>query len=269
MTSTATPRPSKDFGVELVRDWAPDGEAKAAVVLVHGIGEHSGRYERTGDLLAAEGFQVRSFDLIGHGASGGRRVHIERWSQLLDQVETHVVEMTQPGRPLILMVHSMGATVGINYVTDGRAPVDLLVMTAPAFTGGARWQRVLAWGLNRFLPTLQIPQKIKPWQLSRDPTVGEEYFNDPLVHTSGTPRFGREFFLAMDSARDRADQVPVPALALHGGSDTLVPPQSSAFLADLPGFDRKLYPELRHEILNEPEGPDVVADIVQWVRDRI
>lgn len=269
MASTPTPAPHPDIGVELVRDWKPSSPHRATVVLVHGLAEHSGRYERTGVLLAEAGFHVRSFDLIGHGASGGRRVHVDSWSELLDQIEGHVNEMAETGRPIVLMGMSMGGTLAINYVTDGRTPIDLLVISAPAFTAGAKWQRQVASLFNKLFPTLPIEQKIKGWQLSRDPEVGEAYFADPLVYTKGTTRFGYEFFRAMECAQTRASEVPVPALALHGGRDTLVTPQSSAFLADLPGFHRKLYPELRHEILNEPEGPEVVADIVEWVSDRL
>lgn len=114
-----------------------------------------------------------------------------------------------------------------------------------------------------------MPQKIEGSALSRDPEVGEEYLSDPLVHTSVTFRFGSAMLQAMEDVRAGAHLVTVPTLVLHGGADRIVPPQSTAALGELPGFERRLYPQLRHEILNEPEGPEVVADIIDWLDDRI
>jgi acylglycerol lipase len=267
--SIASSRPHPDIGVELVREWTPRDEPRANFVLIHGIAEHSGRYERTGSILAAAGFHVRSFDLIGHGGSGGPRCDIDDWGRFLRQIERHVVELRQTGRPLVLIGHSMGATLAMGYLIHGLTSPDLMVASVPTLTGGARWQRVVVPVLSRLAPTLPIAQNLKGDRLSRDPKVGEDYFADPLVYTKGTPRFGLALFKAMDEAAEKAATITIPVLALHGGSDTIVPPQSSAFLADLPGFERRLYPGLRHEILNEPEGPEVIADIIDWVNARI
>ena len=114
-----------------------------------------------------------------------------------------------------------------------------------------------------------MPQGIKGEHLSRDPEVAEFYFADPLVHTSATLRFGKALFDAMDDANKSAHQLELPTLVLHGGSDPSVPPQSTAFFADLPDCERRLYPKLRHEILNEPEGPEIVAEIIDWINQRI
>jgi alpha-beta hydrolase superfamily lysophospholipase len=269
MPSTATARPHPDIGTELVRDWTPVGEARAHFVLVHGLAEHSGRYERTGSLLAEAGFGVRGFDLIGAGASGGRRWDIDDWARYHDQIEGHVAYAREQGRPVILMGHSMGGNLVLGYLIANRLRPDLAVVSAPALGGGAAWQRSLAPILARVAPTLGIPNSLKGEQLSRDPAVGEAYFSDPLVFTSSTPRFGAQLFAAIDEVRQNVGLIDVRTLVLHGGSDTIVPPQSSAPLAELSGFERRLYPGLRHEILNEPEGPEIVAEIVAWVEERL
>jgi alpha-beta hydrolase superfamily lysophospholipase len=95
--------------------------------------------------------------------------------------------------------------------------------------------------------------------------VGEAYFADPLVHTSTTPRMGAQAFAAIDRVRASIERLHLPTLVLHGGLDTIVPPGSTAFVGELEGVERRLYPGLRHEILNEPEGPQVVSDIVDWI----
>jgi alpha-beta hydrolase superfamily lysophospholipase len=269
MASKATAHPNPDFGTELVRDWAPSAEARGTFVLVHGLAEHSGRYERTGDLLAQAGFYVRGFDLLGAGASGGRRWDVDDWSRYHDQIEGHVAFARDQGRPVVLMGHSLGGNLVLGYLIAQRLRPDLAVVSAPALAGGAAWQRALAPILAKIAPTLAISNNLDGEQLSRDPAVGEAYFSDPLVFTSSTPRFGAQLFTAIDEVRDRAASIDVPTLVLHGGSDTIVPPQSTAPLGQIPGFERKLYPGLRHEILNEPEGPEVVGDIVAWVEARL
>jgi alpha-beta hydrolase superfamily lysophospholipase len=269
MTSTAVPRPHPEIGTELVRDWLPSGDSRATVVLVHGLAEHSGRYERTGRLLAGAGLRVRSFDLIGAGASGGPRWDIDDWGRYHDQIESHVVFARDQGKPVVLMGHSMGGNLVLDYVMSDRVKPDMVVVSAPALGGGAGWQRALAPVVARIIPKAQVPNGVKGYQLSRDPAVGEAYFADPLVFKSSTPRLGAALFAAMDRVRRDAGSISIPTLVLHGGSDTIVPPQSTAALGDLPGFERRLYPELRHEILNEPEGPAIVTEIIAWINARI
>lgn len=265
MKSTARPDQVEPIGIELVRDWPSAGTARGTVVLVHGIAEHSGRYERAGDLLSEAGLAVRSFDLAGFGGSGGARGDIVDWSEYHDQIERHVVWARAQGLPVVLMGHSMGGNLAAGYVIAGREPVDLLVLTAPALGGGAGWQRVGAAIGAVIAPRLAIPNNLDGSQLSRDPAVGEAYFSDPLVYPKTTLRLGNGLFRAMREVTAGAGRITVPTLVMHGGMDTIVPPQSTAFLADLPGFERRLYPTLRHEILNEPEGPELVQEIIEWL----
>ena len=209
-----------------MREWAAEGDARAVVVLVHGIAEHSGRYERTGRLFAEAGFRVRSFDVVGHGASGGDRVDIDEWSRFHDQVESHMDWAKDQGTPVILMGHSMGGLISLGYTLDGRNEPDLLVLSAPALGGGAAWQRALAGPAARIAPKLSMPQNVKGEHLSRDPEVAELYFSDPLVHTKVTTRFGTAMFDAMDDAIAKAEQLGGPNIGAswwrrHLGSPTI------------------------------------------------
>jgi alpha-beta hydrolase superfamily lysophospholipase len=247
----------------------PAGKPWATVLIVHGIAEHSGRYERTGRLLAEAGLDVHAFDIRGHGLSGGRRVYVRKWDDYLDDLACRLQGVREPGRPMVLFGHSMGALIALTYACSDRPAPDLLVLSAPPL--GARvpgWQRALVPVLSRLAPALVLANPISGEQLSRDPAVGTACFADPLVQPRSTTRLGAELLKAMKRGRGQLDRLHVPTLVIHGGADTLVPTQVSEPLAAVPGVERRVLPNLRHETLNEPEGPQVVAAIVEWLRGR-
>lgn len=261
---------ARDGLTMLTRHWRPAGDAWATVLLVHGIAEHSGRWEHVGSRLARAGLDVHAFDLRGNGGSGGRRGYVERWERYLDDVEDRLAASRAPGLPAALYGHSLGALVALGYALSERPAPDLLVLSAPAIDARVPpYQRVLAPIFSRVAPTLAIPSPIDGAQLSRDPAVGTAYFADPLVVTRTTGRLGGELMLAMAAARRDLARLAVPTLVVHGSEDTLVPAHVSEPLGRLPGVDRRVYPDLRHELHNEPEGPAVLADIVAWLRERV
>ena len=268
-SSPGSTRPASDGTPLHVRHWTPAGDPWATVMIVHGIGEHSGRYERTGRLMAEAGLDVHAFDLRGHGLSGGRRVYVRRWDDFLDDVALRLAEVRRPGRPLVLMGHSMGALISLTYACSDRPAPDLLVLSAvPLGATTSTWQRVLAPVLSRVAPTILIANPIAGDQLSRDPAVGVAYFADPLVQPRSTVRLGAELLRTMKPARARLGRLEIPTLVIHGGADGLVPTAVSEPLAGLAGVERRVLPDLRHESLNEPEGPQVVAAIVDWLHRR-
>jgi acylglycerol lipase len=253
-----------------VRGWSAPGKPWARVLIVHGIGEHSGRYERTGRLMAAAGLDVQAFDLRGHGLSGGRRVYIRRWDDYLDDVEVRLAALREPGLPLVLFGHSMGALIALTYVCSGRPAPDLLVLSAPPLDARVpAWQRLLAPILGVVAPTVVLANPISGDQLAHDPAVGIAYFADPLVQPRSTTRLGAQLLSAAKRARSELVRLNVPTLVIHGGADTLVPTAVSEPLARLPGVERRVLPDLRHETLNEPEGPEVVAGVVAWLRAHV
>jgi alpha-beta hydrolase superfamily lysophospholipase len=256
----------------LVRRWVSAGEPWADVLIVHGLAEHSGRYERTGATLAAAGLAVEALDLRGAGGSGGRRAHVERWSDYLDDVESRIraVRASAGGRPVVLLGHSLGGLIALDYATSSRQPPELLILSAPAVASTIPgWTKALAGVLSRISPTLRLANALSGDQLSRDPAVGEAYFADPLVETHSTVRLGAEGFGAQTRVSTSGHTLAIPALVTHGGADPIVPTASSAWLEDLPGVVRIVYPDLRHETLNEPEGPAVVADMIAWLREQV
>jgi alpha-beta hydrolase superfamily lysophospholipase len=259
----------------LVRHWpisGPDVAPWAKLLIVHGLGEHSGRYDHVGRFLAAAGIDAHALDLRGFGGSGGRRASVERWSQLHDDVQDRLdaLRSAGPDRPIVLYGHSLGGLVALGYVLDGRSQPDLLVLSAPALEASIpSWQRVVVRAIGRLAPGAMIANRLDPDVLSRDPEVGRAYQADPLNQHSSSLGFGRLAMAEQAKVGGAIARLQVPTLVIHGGDDRLVPPAASAALAGLPDCTRKVYPGLVHELHNEPESDAVLGDIVAWIRDRV
>jgi alpha-beta hydrolase superfamily lysophospholipase len=264
-TSTLTARD----GLELfTRHW-PAAEPRATVILVHGIAEHSGRWEHVGSRLAHRGFDTHAYDWRGYGRSGGPRGHADRFELMVDDLED-VMTAVRAERPLFVYAHSGGGLIATAYATSGRPQPRGFVLSAPALKATVPAPlRLAAKVLTRFAPTLRMKSPIKGEQLSRDPSVGEEYFADPLLQLATTARLGAEMLVAMDATRDKLDRIRVPVLVIHGAEDRLVPPEASAPLGAVPSVRRTLYPGVRHELHNEPEQEQVMDDVVVWMEGQL
>jgi Lysophospholipase len=257
----------------VIRHWpVPSSEPWASMLLVHGLAEHSGRYERVGAQLAAAGIDTYAFDLRGFGGSGGPRASVDRWSQLHDDLEERLVAIRSlaPARPLVLYGHSLGGLIALGYVLDGRARPDLLVLSAPAI--GAKiplWQRALVGSLRRVAPGVLLSNRLDTRDLSSIPEVQANYISDPLNQHKSTVRFAHAAFGEQRRVAAALDRLSIPTLVVHGGLDRVVPTVTSAALEGRTGVTRRVYPGFLHELHNEPDGARVINDIVGWIRERV
>lgn len=260
---------TRDGVPQLRRRW-PARPARAAVLLVHGIGEHSGRYEPLGRHLSGHGFDVLGFDLRGFGQSGGPRAHVDRIEQYLDDIEDLLAEQRRLSVPVVLFGHSMGGLLVTRYLVDGRPRPDLVVLSSPALDAEVpRWQRLAAPVLGRLAPRLRIPSRIEPNQLSCDAAVGRAYLDDPLVVRGATASLGRILFEAMSHSAGALERITAPTYVFHGSEDSVVPVSASASLERLPNVTRRIYPGLLHECLSEPDAEVVLADVLAWLEDQL
>ena len=251
----------------LTRHW-PAEAPRAGVLIVHGVGEHSGRYEEVGDQFAAAGFKTFGWDLRGMGASSGERAWIERFDQFHDDVEDRLAatRAALPGRPVVLYGHSLGGLISLGYALSDRPKPDLLVLSAPGIDDDlAAWKHRLAPILARILPKVRIANGIAPSMLSRDAQRQEAARTDPLMLNSSTTRLGALSFAEQARVRTAAPTLTVPTLVIHGLDDPIVPARATEPLADIGGVTRRTYPGIRHELHNEPEGPAIIADVIAWI----
>ena len=266
MPSTVDHGTTRDGLIQMRRRWQPAGSARAAVLLLHGIAEHSGRYGHVGDRFAAAGFDTIAVDHRGYGRSGGDRGHCDSWSQFSDDVQDQLFEVRKLGLPTVLLGHSLGGLMATRYVVDERPQPDLLVLSGPALGAEIpRHLRLAAPILGRLMPLMEIKDEGDPSLLSSDPRVGEAFYADPLRVPNPTARMGHEIMRAISAARDNIERVTMPTLVVHGGDDRLVPTEASEIFETLPNVTRIVYPGLRHEVFNEPSGTEIIDEVVAWI----
>jgi alpha-beta hydrolase superfamily lysophospholipase len=259
-----------------VQDWPlPEGlSERGMVVLVHGLGEHAGRYDRLARRLNSWGFAVRGYDQYGHGESDGARGALPREGRLIDDLADVIASSRARlarGAPLIVLGHSMGALVAACLVAQGRAPVDGLVLSSPAFDPGLTGvQKLMLRALLRIAPDFAVGNGIDPDSLSQDREVVEAYARDPRVHDRISPRLARFIAEAGSGILEAAGQWRVPTLLMYAGADKVVDPAGSrAFAAAARhAVSVRCFDGLFHEIFNEPESEPVFETLAQWLDER-
>ena len=268
MTAIVGTRTTHDDITLATRHWAV-ADPRAAIVLVHGLAEHTGRYDHVADRFASRGFDVRGTDLRGFGRSGGDRAYVEDFSEYTTDLANDITAARDLGVPVVLLGHSLGGLIAILYATEDHPQPDLLVLSAPAVDAELpRVKALAAKALGRVLPRLKVSNGLKAEQLSRDPTVGERYFADPLVFPKSTVRLATAFMDAAERARDSLERIAQPTLVVHGGSDTIVEPRFSEPVGRLPGATRVVFNGFRHESFNEEGGTLAATTIADWISDQ-
>jgi alpha-beta hydrolase superfamily lysophospholipase len=261
-----------------VRQWTVKSPACGLVLLVHGLGEHIGRYAALAARLNRAHWDVAGYDHRGHGASGGPRGAIAQADSLLDDLGVVIDALRhEASRPLVLLGHSLGGLIAARFVAEGLAaqratwwrPVDALVLSSPALDPGmSGMQRLLLSVLGPLAPQLAISNGLKPAWISRDPAVVRAYVDDPLVHDRVTPQVVRFIVDAGERVRASAPRWDVPTLLMWAGADRCVAPSGSAeFAATAPRerLTHTCYPQMAHEIFNEPERELPMAELTRWL----
>ena len=254
------------------QEWAPDdGVFRAVVCLVHGLGEHSGRYRHVADVLARAGYVTLTFDKRGHGRSPGPRGHAPNYDILLDDMERLLEEASRryPQAPRFLYGHSMGGNLVINYALRRRPQLAGVVATSPWLRLAGEPSKVrllMAQVMDLLAPSLGMSSGLDAEAISSDPDEVEAYRNDPLVHDRISPRLGMSLLDSAQWALEHAEEFPLPLLITHGGGDRLTSAKASAEFAErADDCTFKLWEELHHETHNEPEKEEVLALMVNWL----
>ncbi|MEV0551024.1 lysophospholipase [Nocardia salmonicida] len=254
------------------RAWQPETAPRAVVVLVHGVAEHSGRYEYVSTTLTDAGFAVYALDHIGHGLSEGAAANIGSMQGAADNVATllGLAGAAHPGIPRFLLGHSMGSLVVLHLATRGPLDVAGIIVSAPPLDIplGNPIQRLAAPLLTRLAPNLGV-LTLDSSTISRDPAVVRAYDDDPLVFRGKLPaRTAVEILQHTALVKQRLGALTAPLLVLHGTADVIASPSSADLLErDAGSTDVTVlrYPGLYHEVFNEPERAQVLGDVTDWL----
>jgi alpha-beta hydrolase superfamily lysophospholipase len=253
--------------------WLPEGEARAAVLIVHGLGEHSGRYMNVVNALVPRGYAVYALDHLGHGKSEGEREVIERFDDYTNTLTTYLgmVKGWQPGKPVFLLGHSMGGLIATTYLLDHQAEFRGAVISAPAIKVGESVPKatiLMGKVLSVIAPKMGV-LALDSSAISRDPEVVRAYVNDPLVFHGKTPaRLAAEMLKAMQRVTAEVGTISLPFIVMQGSEDRLVDPGGTRMLYEQAGSKDKtlkIYEGFFHEVCNEPECALVLDDVGDWL----
>jgi len=258
-----------------VTDYRPDTSTApaASIVLMHGLGEHSGRYQHVAAFFCARGFAVRAYDHRGHGRSGGARGDVPQEDTLLNDAVQVIADWNQKrgasAAPPFLLGHSMGGLFAARFAVAQLLPLSGLILSSPALALPlSAPQKLLLKILSTIAPGLAVGNGLKQRYLSHDAAVVEAYRNDPLVHNKITARLLLAMLAAIAVTQRDAKLLQIPTLLVFAGDDHLVDPAGSpAFFKSLkPGVGTlHRYEHLYHEIFNELDAKSVFADVGNWL----
>jgi lysophospholipase len=253
--------------------WHPSAMSRATIVVVHGLGEHSGRYGHVFDTLNAHGYSCLAIDLRGFGQSGGPRACLHSFEDYLDDVDAGFALARCLGEApaRLLLGHSMGGLIAARYAQERGGNLAGIALSSPglAILGKvALWKHGLGVVLSRLLPRFSLPTEIDPSDLSHDRKIVEALTKDPLAVGVISARLYTELRLNQATAIERADKVPCPLLLQAADPDQVVDVAGTRrFLARLEGVEvhTHFYPGLYHEIFNETTREAVLGDLTDWL----
>jgi acylglycerol lipase len=254
------------------RYWQPEGAIKGTVCLVHGLGEHSGRYSHVGRFLNSNGYALLAADLRGHGKSEGQRGHSPSMEVLREDISRQLEEAQKqsPDAPVFLYGHSLGGTLVLSYGIRSNPKIDGIIATGPLLRTGFEppaWKLSLGRMMRNLFPTFTMSNGIDRDALSRDPQVVHAYKTDPLVHDRLSAQLGIDMIEEGLWLLENASSLAVRTLLMHGSDDRICSLQAVQAFAEKAGMSctLKIWEGLYHEIHNEPEKDQVLEYLVQWL----
>jgi alpha-beta hydrolase superfamily lysophospholipase len=261
------------------QSWHPDGKVRAILAIAHGLGAHSGRYGNVVQHLIPKQYAVYGLDSRGHGRSLGQRGYINSWTEFREDLRAFIqlIQTQQPGCPIFLMGHSLGAVIVLDYVLrypQEASALQGVIALAPTLgkVGVSKIRLLVGQILSRVWPRFTLSTGIDLSAGSRDEKILAAYAQDPLRHTRASARLATEFFTTVDWINAHAADWQLPLLILHGGADRVALPEGGdIFCQRVSCVDKKRieYPEAYHELQDDLNYQEVLADLEDWLEGHL
>ena len=259
-----------------IRGWEPTNKRpKAVLALIHGLGEHTGRYVHVGKTMTDVGYALVGFDLRGHGKSGGARGHFPSLDVVMQDMRQFFKYLVQryPDVPHFLYGHSLGGLLSLSYALQYNTGLNGVMVTGAALRSPLQEQKgkiAMVNVLGSILPTITVSSGLDATTISRDADVVKKYVNDPLVHDKTSLGLGKSATKAIEFCFAHAREFKPPLLIMHGAADKLTFPSGSEDFAKLVSENNKdvtlkLWDGLYHEVHNEPEKDEVFTVMIEWL----
>jgi len=263
-----------------IRGWdLTNNRPKALITLVHGLGEHTGRYLHVGKSMTDAGYALVGFDLRGHGKSGGARGHFPSLNAVIQDIRQFSKFLVQryPDIPHFLYGHSLGGLLSLAYALQYPAGLNGVIVTGAALRSSLQEQKnkiAMVNLLGSLLPTITMPSGLDATTISRDADIVQKYINDPLVHDKTSLGLGKSALKAIDLCFAHAKEFAPPLLIMHSAADKLTYPSGSEDFAKLASETNhdvtlKLWDDLYHEIHNEPQKAEVFKVMIEWIEKHL
>ncbi|UAM97557.1 lysophospholipase [Polaribacter litorisediminis] len=263
------------YNTEFYGQYWQGENTKAVVVLVHGMGEHSGRYQHVAEKLTDHDFSVVAFDHFGHGKTTGKRGHNPSFEAVLKSISTTIEKATElfPNKPIFLYGHSMGGNAVINYAIRKKHDLKGIVATSPFLKLAFEPPKIkLAMGkiLQKIAPSITMGNELDAHAVSRDPIEVQKYIKDPLVHDQISPNFSLTFIESGQWAIGNANKLKTPMFLVHGTDDKIIDYQGTQeFANNTDHAVLKLYKGGYHELHNDLCKEEMLQDVVDWLNSQL
>ena len=259
------------------QNWLPEVPPCAVIALVHGIGEHSGRYMNVIDHMVSNQYGVYGYDLRGHGNSPGQRGHIDSWVEYRTDLSNFIkmIKVQQLGRPIFLMGHSMGALIALDFIlSENERLAGAIICGAPLDPVGVSKPYLVALAriLSRIYPRFSIDLGLDHDAISRIPSVVRSYKEDPLVHGKVSARWETESLSTLESVKMQGENINIPFLMMHGEADRINSAEGAKkFFDQIRVHDKEFisYPACYHELHNDLDYEKMLSDLLDWINRHI
>lgn len=277
MTNNQLSWQTKDGLKVFAQEWLSDEKSNAVIALVHGLGEHTGRYHHVANFFNRARFVVLGYDVRGHGKTEGQRGHSPSYEMMMEDIDLLLSQAAQryPKLPIFLYGHSMGGQQVLAYGFSRQPKIKGIIATSPWLAPAIpvpAWKTQIGKILYNLYPTMSMDTGLEQDALSHDPEVIKAYINDPLVHSKVSARYATDFFNQGEALLHKStNSFPVPLLIMWGSEDRISSPIAiNRFASNLKGdVTSKEWKQLYHEIHNEPEKQDVFKVILDWLKKHL